>query len=927
VTATTSSPFFTSTVAAVKCPPDSNGYVPGTSGTGEGSGCTVEAGYSGDVKATSTSPFYTSTIKHVPCPTDSTGSNVVGGCNVNAGYSGEVIATTSSPFYTSTIKDVPCPTGSTGNVASGCTVDAGYSGGVTANTSSPFYYTSNIQDVPCPTGSTGNVADGCTVNAGYSGAVTATTSSPFYTSTIKGLTCIPFESGFPEGLNIVEISSYTTPIDYTLTDCSPGYSGSFSLSCLNAGDELTVQGSCTPNECFFAPMVGQHGYNLPTSCSNFVHGSIDCAGASCAAGYNGNIDYSCLEQDGQIILGGCYANVCKVPSSPQTGYYNIPEMLTLCTGLVTGSIHCPVTCDDGYHYDPNNDSKEPSDDSATCDNDGDQLTFHGCNPNTCIAPTSAPGISWYALWSYTTPVHLTSGGKCADGYHADDGDGGVFSCDKHGDPLTVTGCSPNVCSDPEEQEGYVLPESCSNTIHGSIACEAGGCAEYYHETDKEKGVTFHCDNHGSNLTMKGCAANVCVLTSSKVGYDLLPGQTVPPQECLGYDIDYGTAACEEGNCSAGYGSSYSAVCEDHQGTPILEGCAALTCVAPSTLPEGYNISTYKSYTTPVDVDGACMDGYYGDVTVSCLSTVSVSSTVSVKSHPPTSSAELTLEGSCLPYTCINPVADQVGYILPTNCTNFTTGSIDCSDASCAKGYHLEGSITYSCLDNGEQITLGGCEPNTCTNPTKEQAEQNGYEAPVCEGRTTGSISCEYLPVCGTFGGFGSLEHWAGSPDINDVSCEKDGDPLTLSGCTRCTSVSNTNNWLECTKLYRECKYYDTTSYCMPSLFFDDNDLSGTIPTEFGDVFDDYAEYLYLQNNQLSGTIPTEMGLLTKLEYLHLHGNRLTGTVPESLCHSQHVKGTHITDCSVEDGTFTNHVECPASDSTCCNCDEGTVIAE
>ena len=47
---------------AVTCPAGSAGTVPGTSGTGGTSGCTVDAGYSGSVTATSTDPFFTSTI-------------------------------------------------------------------------------------------------------------------------------------------------------------------------------------------------------------------------------------------------------------------------------------------------------------------------------------------------------------------------------------------------------------------------------------------------------------------------------------------------------------------------------------------------------------------------------------------------------------------------------------------------------------------------------------------------------------------------------------------------------------------------------------------------------------------------------------------------------------------------------------------------
>ena len=43
------------------------------------------------------------------------------------------------------------------------------------------------------------------------------------------------------------------------------------------------------------------------------------------------------------------------------------------------------------------------------------------------------------------------------------------------------------------------------------------------------------------------------------------------------------------------------------------------------------------------------------------------------------------------------------------------------------------------------------------------------------------------------------------------------------------------------------------------------------------------ERLYLNNNRLSGSIPSSFGNITNLVQLHLHFNQLSGTIPESLC--------------------------------------------
>ena len=64
------------------------------------------------------------------------------------------------------------------------------------------------------------------------------------------------------------------------------------------------------------------------------------------------------------------------------------------------------------------------------------------------------------------------------------------------------------------------------------------------------------------------------------------------------------------------------------------------------------------------------------------------------------------------------------------------------------------------------------------------------------------------------------------------------------------------------------------------LLFYDNQLTGTIPTQLGQLTK--LQYLNLNNNELSGTIPTELRRLTKLTGLDLGNNRLTGTIPTQL---------------------------------------------
>ena len=56
------------------------------------------------------------------------------------------------------------------------------------------------------------------------------------------------------------------------------------------------------------------------------------------------------------------------------------------------------------------------------------------------------------------------------------------------------------------------------------------------------------------------------------------------------------------------------------------------------------------------------------------------------------------------------------------------------------------------------------------------------------------------------------------------------------------------------------------------LLFYSNQLSGTIPTQLGQLTN--LQYLNLNNNQLSGTIPVELGQLTELTDLTLKGETI-----------------------------------------------------
>ncbi len=67
---------------------------------------------------------------------------------------------------------------------------------------------------------------------------------------------------------------------------------------------------------------------------------------------------------------------------------------------------------------------------------------------------------------------------------------------------------------------------------------------------------------------------------------------------------------------------------------------------------------------------------------------------------------------------------------------------------------------------------------------------------------------------------------------------------------------------------------------LTSLHLDGNSMTGTIPKELGNLSN--LSELDLADNNLTGTIPSELGNLSSLTWLDLGGNALTGTIPSEL---------------------------------------------
>ena len=111
-----------------------------------------------------------------------------------------------------------------------------------------------------------------------------------------------------------------------------------------------------------------------------------------------------------------------------------------------------------------------------------------------------------------------------------------------------------------------------------------------------------------------------------------------------------------------------------------------------------------------------------------------------------------------------------------------------------------------------------------------------------------------------------------SPDRADL--------VALYNATGGANWTNNDGWLTNTPIGQWHGVTTDGNGRVTSLDLNDNQLSGTIPTQLGNLAN--LEELLLTRNQLTGTIPTWLGNLANLEELYLWENELTGTIPSEL---------------------------------------------
>ena len=116
--------------------------------------------------------------------------------------------------------------------------------------------------------------------------------------------------------------------------------------------------------------------------------------------------------------------------------------------------------------------------------------------------------------------------------------------------------------------------------------------------------------------------------------------------------------------------------------------------------------------------------------------------------------------------------------------------------------------------------------------------------------------------------------------------------IALYNSTNGPSWINNTNWLSDEPVHTWRGVRTNTLGEVTSLFISQNNLSGVVPPEIGNL--QKLTHLDVRDNQLTGSIPPELGQLQNLKVLNLERNQLTGSIPPELGQLQNVTQLYLT---------------------------------
>ena len=570
-----------------------------------------------------------------------------------------------------------------------------------------------------------NFAPVITCSADYHGTPIATPCSEDgqeYTVTgCEPNVCIPTTTtGYTHIDGNLDVSSFTPNVE-----CSPYYHGTpVATPCSEDGQEYTVTG-CEANVC-----ACDHGVASTDKC--LIHEDQNCT--SCNSGYwlngvvcephsdcppgQGTVNYD-SELDTNTVCEQCtgdpkYNNENdKSPCGDHQGcsdnstFYTYAPSGDLCTPCTDnseaiGNFVTSCTCKDGYWK--NSDICQLHDECNDNEHEisaPDAYNNRVCAINVCIAPST----TGYVFNGGVLDVeNFAPDIVCGQYYY---GTPVATKCSENGQEYTVTGCEPNICTEPSNEFGYVFAGgdlnaasfspiiSCQNGFHGPpvatpceidgepytyTGCEPSDCAypttNGYNFRDSEihyDSKTYQlCDGDSVDVVFTGYH-NIIEVTQT--GYDNEDIST-KIADIHGYELGTASAPLYKriSNLGAQPRTTRYFLCDLHPTKKFSVTCNAIS------------IPYFNAFVE-------CADGYDGNPQAqSC----------SQKDEP-------FVVSGCVTDMCVDPTTE--GYV-------FNGGDLSIINFNptieCAPGF--EGTPTATpCSADGEAYEVSGCSPQICEN--------------------------------------------------------------------------------------------------------------------------------------------------------------------------------------------------------------------
>ena len=206
---------------------------------------------------------------------------------------------------------------------------------------------------------------------------------------------------------------------------------------------------------------------------------------------------------------------------------------------------------------------------------------------------------------------------------------------------------------------------------------------------------------------------------------------------------------------------------------------------------------------------------------------------------------------------------------------------DLTKAAWSVGSHNESRAERCKMSAGRWGAVGPSEPPAAApSPRRHNLFSFSlFSPPLAAGRPSGLSA---IPAALSALALGALFLFAAAPAAAQGSVAMDRAALeALYNATGGTTWTDNTNWLTNAALSQwHGVTTDGTTGRVTELYLTDNNLSGEIPAELGDLSS--LQNLYLWQNNLSGEIPAELGDLSNLLVLFLEDNNLSGAIPAEL---------------------------------------------